>query len=183
MKYFRLMDALDFPNRWFLGPFQLDTPFSIWDFITTGPLTNTYAGLSTEIQSGSIVLDFTFAEFGIPVLNDRAASFIPIAERQLIELKVGKFPNFNVLILLHELDCLDESKSDFTKFDENYRRPELAGQYQAIYSVVLDKRKCSGHSIFRIKGYRPYIIVNEEIRGAFIANHIKGVLFQEIEVV
>ena len=130
-----------------------------------------------------MAMDFTLADFAIPVINDRAASFIPSSERQLLELKVGKLPNFNVLILSNEVDCLDESKSDFTKFDENSSRPNLAGHYRDIYTAVLDKGKCAGYSIFRIKGFIPYIIVSEIIRDAFIANHIRGVTFQEFEVV
>lgn len=179
MKYFRLLDDLNIPNRWFLSSFHLNDSFNIWGFTKAGPTTKDYDGLCIGV-SGDIALDFTFADFAVPVINDRTAYFLPNSEIQLIKVKANKLNNLNVLILLHELDCLDEEKSIFKKFDENSSRPDLVGHYRAIYKLFLDKEKCLGYSIFKIKGFVPGIIVSEEVKDLFINNYVRGVLFEEI---
>ena len=84
-------------------------------------------------------------------------------------------------MVLNELDCVNEHLSDFVKFGENHPiRPDLAGKYELFYKLILNKEKCASHSIFKIKGFSQYIIINELVMNCMRDANVKGVFFEEI---
>jgi hypothetical protein len=181
MKYFLLKNDLNYPKRWFLGPIALPSPFDFWKFTGIGPIEDETDDLQVKITESGSVLDFTFSDFDIPIINEKVASFFPEHEVQLIKVQAGLFTKLYILMILNALDCVDESLSSFEKFDENHSiRPDLAGNYEVFYKLVLDKSRCAEFSIFKIKGCSHYIIVNEKIKNKMMDSNVKGVLFQEV---
>jgi hypothetical protein len=179
MRYYLLRNDLNYPNRWFLGPIRLPASLDVWTLTGLGPILPP-GPIHVDVSAGR-VLDFTFADFSIPILNSKAASFLPASEVQLLGVDVGGLANFFLLLVVNEVDCVDESASDFLKFDEQHPiRPDLAGKYELFYKLVVNKTQCAAHSIFKIKGCHHYIIVNEAIRDSMHDANIKGVYFEEV---
>lgn len=180
MRYYLLRDDLQYPNRWFLGPIILPPSLDMWAFTGLGPIEKTLDTMQVQVSAGR-VLDFTFSDFSIPIINSKVASLLPAHEIQLISIKAGEIANLYLLMIINELDCVDERLSDFLKFDEHHPiRPDLAGKYELFYKLVLNKNKCASRAIFKISGAFGYIIVNELIMNAMRDANIKGVYFEEV---
>lgn len=183
------MDELNKPKeRWFLKTLNIvdENKISVWKFLSPAQvkLPDTEK-LKISVREDGEPLDFTFADFEVLVLNEKIAFFLSDEECQLIPVEVDSIKNkhsYFIVVLLNSVDCLDESRSVFEKWQSNDPiRSDLAGDYKGIYTLFVDPNKIKqDNTIFRLGKSDNIIIINEKLKMQFESNGITGVKFKEV---
>jgi hypothetical protein len=146
--------------------------------------------LEVDVRELGRPMDFTLNEiFQVPVVSGRVrelfsdlfgALFLPA--HVAADSVVG---DYFVMTGLSCVDCVDESRSQFQKFEVNDPvRPDLAGSYNGFTKLSIDSARASeaGLSIFRIRGYTRGIIVDELVRERFETLGLTGAVFSDVGV-
>lgn len=190
MKYYRLRDDINFSSRWYLGDVQhVDN----WlyrnppvDFMEPG------RG-SLEIYQDGKEMDFTLTErYAVPIISgdfvealsgldevDKPYHYVVFNEVEILDKPVSK--SYFAMIIETQLDCVDESKSDFKKYAINDPvRPDRAGEYSAFFNLVIDPSKTEGKHIFRVKKHLGAIIVSEEVKNRLEKAGVTGAVFESV---
>jgi hypothetical protein len=137
-----------------------------------------------EIRSGvSGNYDIFLGEFDLPVASKRGAEILSEYcgdSVELIPVTVrGISVTFYILNVLAKLNCIDEDRSNFTKFDDTYRA-ELAGEYQMILDMVIDQSRTDDHLLFRVDKYEIALIVDNALSQRLQQTLRLGILFQPL---
>ena len=179
IQYFELLDDVYRFNRWFVLEPTATAGRTIrgTEFIR-GRFVEVDGGFLCQIRSSGELLDFTFADFGVPVLRRAVAQEIHrLAPRsvQLIPVEVlGSREEFAILNVIETADCLNESQSQVTRWTEADGVPKLVGQYLSVLDPVVDPTRTNGSKIFRITGWLPSIVVDSDI--ALLLTGASGVI-------
>ena len=89
--------------------------------------------------------------------------------------------NYYVMIIETQLDCVDEERSDWRKFEvDDPVRPDLAGEYDTFFNLVVDPGKIGDQHIFRIRKHLHSIIVSEEVKRRFEDAGVTGAVFDSV---
>lgn len=182
MRYFRMLDNLKIPERWFLENVNFETEDDIWKYIGLGEMDSIQKNLQAEWAAGTRPLDLTMGEFELLIANKQAAELFTEQEVQKIPIKiVGKEDcQYYVLVIRKEIDCVDTVNSEFSTWEVgNDIRPDLAGSYEGFTKLVVDPSTLVNINICRIKGFNVAIIVNEVIKEQFERQNFIGVSFQD----
>ncbi len=177
MEYYRMIDDIGVKDRWYLGDFKIDIE-DVWKLNSGQPVDlSRYNNLKIEFDQKGMPLDFTETDgVNIPIVSEAFAECIYefIGEIDLIPIFIPDAKGrYYVLVVKNLVDCVDEQKSDFKKFQENDDiRPDLAGEYSVIRSLKIDKSKVN-KNIFRLEKYDLAVIINETIKKSL---HNKGLL-------
>jgi hypothetical protein len=185
MDYFELIDNLDNPpGRWFLSELNFDDEWDFWKYISVGKVEIPKKDLVVSLRKEGFPLDFTFADFQLMILNEKASSLLNKDEVQLIAVNINGYISrspYYLTTIINEIDCVDEEKSIFDRWEiDNDIRPDKAGQYKTFYKLFVKQEKCGGNHIFRLKNYNSEIIVSESLKTAFEDNKIMGVKFKKV---
>lgn len=181
MRFFELEDDVHVPGRWHLG--------EILAVDGTEPRLSAgiaYAGgeLFGRIDQPGSELDFQLSSFAVPVSRARLAATIEgIAgpDIQRVPLTLKGHDGFEVLNALRTVACLDEGRSEFTKWTEKDRRPDKVGHYRMVTRLRVDVGQVPrGVDIFRVEGWRVALIVSERMRAAMDAVGSRGARFVEV---
>jgi len=180
MEYFRLYADINYPERWYLGDINMDNP---WIF-TEGRSIDEKAleKLHVEIHQKGIAVDYTeTSTVGVPVISEDFAELLYgyTDEIQLIRVSVpNAIKNYYIMVVRNNIDCVDETKSDFEKFEEgNDIRPDLAGEYEVINVLVIDTNKVN-KTIFRLSKYDIFIIINADLKSKLENAGLTGFKFK-----
>ena len=162
---YRLNDDIEYPDRWYLGDvIGVDN----WQLATSSPDTN--EPLDVELVQDGVETDFTItATYGLPIVSSKIRrEFVDLPELTFVPVSVvGRscHTQYYVMVTKRTVDCVDEEKSEYQKFEENDPvRPDLAGEYRAFFELKVDPTKTAGLSIFRIAKFEVAIIVDERIK-------------------
>ena len=185
MDFYKLQDNLYIPiDRWFLGSIDFDNEWEFWQYLNAGEINIPNKQLEISVKEEGIPLDFTFADFGILIVNEKTANLFNDNEVQLIPIRLKGYKNINkyfVMVVKNVLDCVDENKSVFTKWEkDNPIRPDKAGQYKSIYKLVIKSELANGHNIFRIKNYDVIIAISETLKKRLEELRITGIKFKKV---
>ena len=182
MKYYRLLDNLEIDDRWFIGELE-NIEWDFWQYLYAKPLDEKpNKPIAIELQEKGSSLDFTYAAFEIPIVNQKVkelfsekdVNFYPVANKAFKE-------NYFLMHILNEVECVDEENSTFDKFEENDPvRPDKAGSYSVVYKLKIRKDIEYKNEIFRIRHYDVAVIVSERIKSEFEKLDLKGVVFEEV---
>jgi hypothetical protein len=162
-----------------------ENKISVWKFLSPAKVeVPDLEKLKISVREEGRALDFTFADFEVLVVNEKVAFFLNDEECQLIPVEIDGVNNkhsYFVAVLLNSVDCLDESRSNFEKWQaDDPVRPDLAGEYKSIYKLFVDARKIGGNTIFRLGKSDNIIIVSEKFKKQFEKNAISGVRFRDV---
>ena len=182
MQYYRLYTEIAYPNRWYLGDINVNDD---WIFIKGQPLDeNEFKNLTVKVYQKGSEMDFTETNvFTAPVVSEKFTEWLYeyMDEVQLLPVKIhNTSQRYFIMVVKNKIDCVDESKSSFTKFKKGDAvRPDLAGDYSSfkilkINPTIVDK------SIFRLDKFPLYIIVNESLKNKLEKACITGVKFKLI---
>ncbi len=189
MRYYRLFDELYFPeNRWFLGSLNVveNEMISVWRFTSSAKIElPDNEKISINIRENGQPLDFTFADFEVMIVNEKVAAILSNEDCQLIPVEIEGVKNghlYFIAVTLNSIDCVDEARSDFEKWEENDPvRPDKAGEYKSIYKLFVDgKRIDESVNMFRLKKYGVAKIINEKLKKQLEKNGVTGVRFLEV---
>jgi hypothetical protein len=186
MEYYRLTDDLGIKRRWYLGDLNVDIE-DVWN-LRKGRNVNLliYKDLKIEIDQKGTPLDYTCSNAdNIPVISDlfveclyefmHEIDLIPVAVQNL---STNLSNRFYVMVVKNLIDCVDESRSDFRKFEiDDDVRPDLAGEYRSINILKVDKSKIS-KNIFRLAKYDLVTIVSEKLKKNLEEAKLYGLKFK-----
>jgi hypothetical protein len=185
MRYFRLNDDIDVADRWHLGDVS-GNPGPVPDLLDVRQLPADLQ-LTVPVTRPGRHLDFSLTSFGVPVASQEVTEVIASiakADVQVVRIAIHgdrHSREYFVPHCLHELECLDESKSDFVKWTEADGRPELAGQYRMVTRLSINRRVLpSDAHFFRIAKWPVVLVVSEVVRQAMERAGCFGAKFEEI---
>ena len=177
-KFYEIGEDMYFKDRWLIdGPADYqgrdEREFRRGTVITLrGPL-------CIPIYKQGVPLDFTFTLSHVPVLSKRIADAVRDliqSQSQLFPVQIAEYEGFEVLNATAIVDCVDESRSEFTKWTEADERPEKIGDYQMITRLQLSPFKIpSNLHLFRIKGWKIALIVSQAFVDAILPLNPTGV--------
>jgi hypothetical protein len=111
---------------------------------------------------------FHLGAFDMPVVSTRVGQLIQrIAPREAELLPVdipGAKERHAILNAICLVNCLDEFRSEFTRWELKDNRPEMMGQYKMISTIRIDPLRAGGHHIFRIMGWPLALIVSDMLK-------------------
>lgn len=181
-RYFRIVDEYESADRWFLGaPRDLDGKPVDPECFGRSQSVPICGGLNLAIRRDGEPLDFSFADFDMPVASLWAARILTQIASSDIELCPARVDNhsgdFAVINALTCLPCLDEERSRFIKWTEADERPDKVGQYRQVTRLVINTRSVSNSEIFRVEGWLIALIVSERIKEALEKEGVRGPVF------
>lgn len=181
MIFFELKDDIYYPNRWYLGDvLGVDN----WELSTSVP--RCIANLQVELVRDGEEMDFTYTEaYALPVVSDKVkhvlenfegVDFVPINVINKVCMS-----NYYLLITKNVVDCVDEEKSNFRKFEVNDPvRPDKAGEYRGFIELRVDAVKANGVDIFRLGKFKVALIVSENVSNSLIAKKVTGLKLSQV---
>ncbi len=183
MKYYRLLDDLKIPGRWYLGEVinRLNgSALELW----SGAHLDQSVVLEAQITRPGTPLDYQLTAFANPVVRKPIAkSLASIANHdlQLLPVKIGDLKDFYILNITRLIRCLDEQKSEFRKWTKDDFRSDLAGSYEWVGNLRIDVTQIPPDAhIFRIEGWHIAIIISEEIKTLMERIGCVGAKFQSV---
>lgn len=201
--YFEIVDDVDLRGRWFLnGLFDRSgTRFDSREFrygirVETGPPFN--IGLYAEEKSVEVELplrislrregnpiDFTFADFDVPVVTSNVATILAsVAGENIQRVPVvveSRKEEYEIVNVISRVECIDKIASEIQWFEEgNDVRPDLAGKPEMITKLVIDSSQAEGYHMFRPKGWEVVVIVSDLVKDALEAACGSGIKFRAV---
>lgn len=169
MKFYKIQDDINFPNRWYLD--EIDGADN-WALCDPDAKIDMEIEFSMEVDSEGVELDFTTTDsYSVPIVSERlklvlekfeGVDFFPITF-------IGKelHGRFFIMHIKNSFECVDENASNFEKFVvDDKTRPDKAGHYKAFAKLLIDSRRSYDADIFRVKKANQYMIVNERIKSS-----------------
>jgi hypothetical protein len=128
-------------------------------------------------------LAFSFGAFDMPVVSTAIADVIfRIApdDVECFPINVpGSKGTYVILNVICALDCLDEEKSEFTRWTKEDERPDRLGQYHVISTIRVDPSRAQDHHIFRIKDWPLALLLSNTLKNALADIPDLGVVFSQ----
>ena len=190
MNYYLLRDDPHVSCRWQLGTIEhLDN----WRLLKPDPVDMEPGRYHLQMRSPGVPLDYTHTLlYGLPVLSDTARDALlglpevdePYANvvMQPLEIDGGPWRNdYFLMVVETRLDCVDETRSRFTRFEENDPvRPDKAGDYASFSNLVVDPNLIGGRHIFRLSKCETILVVSEEVKRRFEDASVSGCVFASV---
>ncbi|RKH03764.1 hypothetical protein D7V97_26240 [Corallococcus sp. CA053C] len=187
-RFFRLGVDVYMSGRWYLTePRNLagEELKDGWQFMQ-GRRVELREKLKFPVRYAGKPLDYTTAGAGqIPVVNEKVASVfrdLALNDVQLFSVEVeGQEQPYSLLNVTREVRCIDDAAcEEVQRYGPDDGRPERVGEYRAVSGLRIDKSKVGNARIFRLWGWHPPIIVDEEIKDALERTGIVGGQFDEV---
>ncbi|MBD3640342.1 MAG: hypothetical protein HUJ18_05045 [Marinobacter sp.] len=184
-KFYRVLADPKAVNRW-----HLKAPVTACGIeidprnFTSGTFYTGETSLDLQLRRLGQPVDFNFCDFDMLVVKREINSNL---ERnfgdaiQRIPVRIQNFQEeFEILNVLNVVDCIDEVKSEYLKWEPQDGRPEKIGAYRMMTKLVIDPEKAKGHSIFRLDGWKIAVIVSDEIKKYLENRSVSGIVFQQV---
>ncbi len=173
-KFYRLTDDMYLENRWYLNGVRSQVGTSIDSRIFTYGKPIHFPGkLNVGIRSHGTPLDFTLADFGLPVLRtDLAEELVSLVKDvvQLFHVTIdGQEKSYSIINVVSTVPCLDENIDGIMYWGETDGRPEKVGGYRMVPSIKVVPQRIRDQEIFRISGWEVALIVSERV-GQFFSS-------------
>lgn len=185
MKYFQVWPDMNVIGRWILGDVR---HLNNWDLIKPPNWLMEPGHFQLDVTQQGHEMDYSFAGYacvtvvsdafrtalaGLPEVDEPYRSVV-MESVSINGQEVGG--SYFLLIVETRLDCIDELRSDFTRFEiEDAVRPDLAGEYSAFTKLVIDADRVAGHHIFRLEGFAGALVVSEEVKSRLDAAGVVGI--------
>ncbi|MCY1029841.1 hypothetical protein OV207_00090 [Corallococcus sp. BB11-1] len=187
-RFFRLAIDVYVKGRWYLGePTTLDGAEleDVWVFGYGHPM-EFNERLRISLDRPGRPLDFDTAGVGqAPVVNARVADvFRALAPHdvQLFPAEVeGQAEPYWLMNVVRTVRCIDDKASAEVQFyTPEDGRPDRVGEYRSVIGLRIDTSKVGDARVFRLWGWHPPIIVDEEIKSALERVGIVGGEFDPV---
>lgn len=182
MKYFRAVDDVGAPGRWFLGEVtDLQTGRALH---LLGAVACSSDHATVEITTVGRPLPFTETGFGVPIISTRLVGcFDGLSDQvQLVRLETPTSEEFFAVNVLARVACVDELRSGgVLKWGSTDGRADRLGQYRMITDLVLDEAKVpQGIHCFRVEGWSVALVVSETLKTRLEAAGCEGAVFTPV---
>jgi hypothetical protein len=174
---------LRLPKRWFLDRITADGVRVYPKNFATGQRSKA-RNVKIRVQYEGHPLDITLIGMTLPVVSARAKSVIDSvssSEMEFIPASIsGHSADYYVINTLITRDCLDTKKSIFDRWTQDGPRPDLAGEIECVYRLVVDPKCVKDSMIFRITQWMMPIIVSERLKNAIEQAGLSGIKFRSV---
>jgi hypothetical protein len=182
MRYFDLTDELSIPGRWHLGDVMRGGDSMKVKLESRRPVADGPVDVMVTDKGRS--LDFSLTAYNVPIASDRLALAIALvagADLQRLPAVIGGRRGYEVLHCTHLVDCLDEGRTEFTKWTKDDFRPDKAGEYHIVRGLTVDTDRIPPDAhFFRIAGWAVALIVSEELKAAMEHAGCLGARFADV---
>jgi len=193
--YYDLHDDVNRAGRWFLkGPYDASGRELDGRIFTEGRIVgasgSTWEGevvplgspLKFRLRAPGEPLDFTFADFEVPIVTatlGTALKELGGPDIQLFPAEIeGQPGEYHVLNVVRQILCVDEARSRFQKWTERDGRPDKVGDYRGIHPLLVDPKTIDGSHIFRVRGWVVAIIASQMVKDLFEQRQYSGLKFR-----
>lgn len=179
---FELYDDVGIVGRWHLGALTLADGAE--PHLTAGSYVSGVSRLFAELDHPGRTPDFCLTTFGVPVAKQPLG--LAIAEEvgadcQMIPVVVAGAPKMIALNATRAVDCLDESRSIFSRWTESDERPDKIGDYRGVTKLALDAERIPADAqFFRVDGWRVALIVSARVKQVMEAVGCVGARFERV---
>ncbi len=187
-RFFRLGIDVEVVGRWLLGEPTHPTGQEledVWAFSYGRPVEVRERLLVPMDQPGR-PLDFDTAGVGqSPIVNARVANVLremASHDVQLFPVEIqGQAERYHLVNVARTVRCIDDRASaEVQLYRAGDGRPERVGEYRSVIGLRIDKSKVGDARVFRLWGWSPPIIVDEEIKTALERVGLVGGRFDEV---
>ena len=178
-------DVDNYPDQWFLDePLAADGgEIDARDF-TVGRKYRGPLPVIVPIGNPGRELAFSFGAFNMPVGSRGVASAIQKAAGRDVEFFAVDVPaskgEYLILNALRRLACLDEERSDFTRWGPDDNRPDRLGRYKMISEIHLDPSRIGRRHIFRLRDATFFLFASDVLKDAIHDIPHLGVEFRSV---
>ncbi len=164
-------DFTRFPGQWFLDePLSVDgTEIDAREF-TEGVAYRGMRPATVPIANMGKEVAFHLGAFDMPVVSRAVGETITRIAGSDVEVFPIDVPtakgNYSILNVICRLECLDESRSEFTRWKEEDRRPDRLGDYHVISTIRVNAERTGSHHIFRLRDWPLALLVSDTLRDA-----------------
>jgi Immunity protein family (Imm11) len=184
-KFYRILDDVELSGRWWLkSPRESNGNPIEPELFRGGRVLDLCSPLTISVRHQGKPIDWTFADFDMPVVTGRTANLLRnICQDDIQFLAVnveGYDGDFEILNTLNVIFCLDEKKSNVLFWNKEDGRPDKIGQYRQVANTRIDPSRIKKVDIFRIGGWEIALIVSKQVKRKFEENGVTGVRFVEV---
>lgn len=197
MRFYLLRDDMwleKSSKRWIFDRFKYPTARANFEFVDPPTEYMEPCIYPIDLRRDGLPTDFSFTmdSGNVPIISEKARSALSglpeiedpfrnvVIEPIRIENK-NVDQDYFVMIIETQLDCVDEEKSEYQKYEKNDPvRPDKAGQYRSFFNLIIDPSKTVNHHIFRLKKHLSSIIVSEEVKRRLEAAGVTGAVFESV---
>lgn len=126
-------------------------------------------------------LDFNFSVLEAVVtsadLNAEMESRFRIRAQRIAVTVESTDTRFEILNVLDHLRCIDERRSEFTKWGENDGRPDKVGQYRMFSLIRINPAAVMGYHLFRIHEWPIALIASAQLKQFLEKRRVTGIDF------
>ncbi|WP_417388322.1 imm11 family protein [Gimesia sp.] len=176
MHYYQLVMATD--DRWTLSicrEFPDGSPVDKWAYTRCQTLASP-SPVPFQVRVQGDAVDYNSTAFGCLVVSTRMGQIIEEIspdEIQRIPALVDAEGDWEVLNLLHCVDCIDFERSDIQFYPDDH--PEKAGKPRGVKKLRISGASVGSCHIFRPRDWTVAEIVSEKVKQALEGNGIKGI--------
>jgi len=130
-------------------------------------------------------LPFSFAGFDVPIVSHEVGELIAAlapGQVQLPPVEVdGLSAGFHVLVATQTVRCIDEVRSEFTRWGAHDGRPNKVGEYRMFTRLRLDPTIIPKDlQIFRVLEWRGALVVTESLAESLRACVKAGLIYEPV---
>ena len=182
MRYFRLTDELGISGRWHLGDVVRDGSSMKVALESRRPVSD--GPVEVEVTDRGRGLDFSLTAYNVPIGSTHLALAIALvagADVQRLPASIEGEHGYEVLHCTRLVECLDERRTEFTKWTKDDFRPDRAGHYHIVRGLTVDPARIpSDAHFFRIARWAVALIVSEELKAAMEHAGCLGARFDDV---
>lgn len=129
-------------------------------------------------------VEFALGPYDMPIASTPIAEIIrrvaPAAAQFFPVTIEGAKRAYEIVNVVCKLECLDETRSEFTMWTEEDDRPEMMGQYKMISTIRIDPARAAGYHLFRIARWPLALLVSDTLKSAIEDMPNLGVVFKSV---
>jgi hypothetical protein len=176
-------DDRQYSDQWFVNhPLGVDGAEIDPREFTQGRAYHGVRPAALRIDNPGRQLAFSLGPFGLPVVSEMVAHIlrtICLAEVELFSIDIpGARDSYYILNVVRAFKCLDESRSEFTRWQPGDHRSDLVGKYRSVSKVRIDAGQTDDSHIFRIQGSTLDLIVSKELKESLESVPQLGIVFE-----
>jgi len=181
-KFYRLLADPSATSRWYLKA-PMDPSGNEVDprTFTQGVVVRSFPPLIIPLRRSGEAVDFNFCDFDMIVtpakLNAKLNELVGPAVQRIPATVNARGDQFEILNVCELVDCIDEAKSEFSKWMKTDGRPDKVGEFRMILKLRIDPTAAAGHHIFRVGGWPIALVASEQVKNLFEANRVTGLKY------
>lgn len=129
-------------------------------------------------------LEWTLADFAMPVVTTRAADVVSsIAGNDIQRIPVEvlrRHEDYAIINVVRRVACIDRDRSELEWWGEEDDWPEMIGKLKMVARLAIDPELTNGAHILRPEGWEVAMIVSDVVRSALENAGVTGVRFREV---